>query len=197
MRSPFAAVAAAALVLTLAAGVAGCSTSSADEGTRSGSQTGFVGGKQLTQFPPGQRKSAPTLTGPELGTDATVSSADYAGKVLVVNVWGSWCYPCRDEADDLEQAAKKTAKKAQFLGINNRDYSEDNGTAFVRSHGITYPSIYDPSGTQLVKFAGTVPASAVPTTLVIDKRDKIAARVLGPVDATTLIGLIDDTAAGR
>ena len=197
MRSPFAAVSAAALVLSLAAGLAGCSTSSADEGTRSGSQTGFVGGKQLTRFPPGQRETAPTLTGPELGTDQTVSSADYAGTVLVVNVWGSWCAPCKAEADGLEQAAKKTAAKAQFLGINNRDYSEDNGMAFVRAHHITYPSIFDPSGTQLVKFAGTVPASGIPTTMVFDQQHKIAARVVGAVDATTLIGLIDDTAAGK
>lgn len=186
-----------ALALALTLALAGCSTSSADEGTRSGSQTGYVGGKQVTIVKPSQRKPAPTVSGTKLGTAQTISSASYSGKVLVINVWASWCSPCRGEAKDLEQASKKTAGKAQFLGINNRDDSPANGAAFVRAHGITYPSIYDPSGTQLVKFTGTLPPSAIPSTMVIDKLGRIAVRILGPIDENTLVQAIDDVAAGK
>ena len=115
----------------------------------------------------------------------------------MINVWGSWCSPCRAEAEDLERASKKTAAKAQFLGINNRDDSPANGAAFVRAHGITYPSIYDPSGTQLVKFTGTLPPSAIPSTMVIDKQGRMAVRILGPIDENTLVQAIDDVAAGK
>ncbi len=187
----------AAVALTLTVALAGCSTSSADEGTRSGSETGYVGGDQLTVFPPAQRKPAPTVSGTELGSDKTISSADYSGTVLVINVWGSWCPPCRAEADDLNQASRRTEKTAQFLGINNRDYNQAAPESFVRTHGIGYPSIYDPSGTQLVKFAGTVAPSSIPSTLVIDQQGRVAVRILGPIDQTTLVGLIGDVAAGR
>lgn len=188
---------AAVLAVTLVLALAGCSTSSADEGTRTGSETGYVGGKQVTIVKPSQRKPAPTVSGTKLGTAQTISSDRYAGQVLVINVWGSWCASCRGEASALEAASRKTAGKAQFLGINNRDDSQANGAAFVRAQGITYPSIYDPSGAQLVKFTGTLPPSATPSTLVIDKQGRMAVRVLGPINENTLVQAIDDVAAGK
>lgn len=186
-----------ALLLAGLLALTGCAANSGAEQTRTGSQTGYVGTRQLTRVPVADREKAPVVSGPRLGGSGTISSADYAGTVLVINVWGSWCPPCREEAPGLQKAAEETRGKAQFLGINNRDFGEAAPAAFVRANKISYPSIFDPSGTQLVKFAGNLPPSAIPSTLVIDAQGRIAVRILGPISADTLVDIVDDVAAGR
>ncbi len=119
------------------------------------------------------------------------------GKVLVINVWGSWCADCRAETAAFEKVSKQTAGSARFLGIDTRESSEANAVAFTRVASVTYPSIYDPSGTQLIKFAKTLPLADVPSTVVIDRQGRVAARVVGPVDAGTLVQLINDVDQGR
>jgi thiol-disulfide isomerase/thioredoxin len=160
---------------------------------------GYIGStsSRVTLVPPDQRTAAATVSGPKLGGGGTVSSADQAGKVVVINVWGSWCPPCREEAPDLEQASRQTADKAAFLGITTKDYDPAPAEAFVRRFDITYPSIYDPTGNVLLSFSGDLPPSAIPSTLVIDREGRIAARVLGTITAGSLVDLIDDVAAGR
>lgn len=196
MRRRAAAGAAAAAVAVL---LAGCSTTGADEGTRATGQQGYVGSDgALTTVAPDKRTVAPTLSGPTLGaTDKTLSTADYAGKVLVLNVWGSWCNPCRAEAADLQAASEETKSKAQFVGLNTRDFAPAAPEAFVRAQGITYPSIFDPSGENLLKLGGQVPAAAIPSTLVLDRQGRVAMRVLGPITKTTLVDMVDEVAAGR
>ena len=81
-----------------------------------------------------------------------MSTADYPGKVVVVNVWGSWRGPCRKEAPDLAAASQDSADVAQFIGLNIRDYDPAPARAFVRAFNVPYPSIYDPRGAELVKF---------------------------------------------
>jgi thiol-disulfide isomerase/thioredoxin len=180
-------------VLTLAT-VAGCSGTGS---TPRDSGGGFVSGSgNLTQIAPADRQPAPVLSGPQLGSDRQLSSASYPGKVLVVNVWGSWCAPCRAEAKGLQAASRQTKDKAQFLGINSRDPNPAPAEAFVRVQGITYPSLYDPNGVQLVKFAN-LPPNSVPSTLVIDTQGRVAARAVGTISENTLVDLIDDVAAGR
>ncbi|MEA4944924.1 MAG: TlpA disulfide reductase family protein [Propionicimonas sp.] len=176
---------AAALVL------AGCSASP-ETGTG-----GFVTGDgSITVLPAEQRTPAPTITGETL--DGTAWSSDTAaGKVLVYNVWGSWCAPCRAEAPDLEAAAEQTADRAVFIGLNTRDADRAAPSRFVANHGITYPSLFDPDGRLLLAFAGDLPPSAIPTTLLVDREGRIAARVVGATTQTTLVGLIDDIAEGR
>jgi thiol-disulfide isomerase/thioredoxin len=115
----------------------------------------------------------------------------------VLNVWGSWCAPCRQEAPELQQASVETAKVAQFLGINSRDYDPAPAEAFVRAKGVTFPSIYDPKGEVLLAFAGTLPLSTFPSTLVLDREGRVAARISGPISKITLVDLIDDVAAGK
>lgn len=178
--------------------VTGCSVSAADEPTRSGGENGYVGVEpQLTQIPPAERRPAPEVSGPELGTDKTISTADYAGKVIVINVWGSWCAPCRKEAPDLQAASEETAGKAQFLGITSRDAAEAAPLAFVRANGITYPSIFDPNGETLLLFSRDLPPSAIPSTLIIDRDGRVAVRILGPITKTTLVDMINDVASGQ
>lgn len=178
--------------------ITGCSVSTADEPTRSSGENGYVGVQpQLTQIKPADRKPAPVVSGPELGTDKTISTADYAGQVLVINVWGSWCAPCRKEAPDLREASEETKGKAQFLGITSRDFAQAAPLRFVEEQKITYPSIFDPDGATLLQFSRELPPSAIPTTLIIDAEGRVAVRILGPITKTTLVDMIDDVADGK
>ncbi|MGJ3508922.1 TlpA family protein disulfide reductase [Enemella sp. A6] len=161
-------------------------------------QEGFVGGDGgLTIVPPDEREPAPMISGPDLASEGEISLADHAGKVIVLNVWGSWCAPCRAEAPDLVAAAAETEGTAQFVGLNTRDLGKAQGMKFVAEQGIPYPSIFDPQGELLLEFSGTIPPSGIPTTLVIDKEGRVAARVIGEVNKTTLVGLVEDIAAGK
>jgi len=126
-----------------------------------------------------------------------VSLADFRGKVVVVNVWGSWCSPCRKEAPDLQAASVETKKVAQFVGITSKDYDPAPAEAFVRSFKLTYPSIYDPTGKVLLAFAGQLPPSAIPSTMIIDRQGRLAVRVLSGVSKITLVDMINDVANGR
>ena len=187
--------AAAALSLLLLLGSA-CSTTGADEQTRSAGQEGYVGvDGNLTQIPPAQRKAVPTVSGDSLD-GKPVSTGDYPGKVLVVNIWGSWCPPCRKEAPALQSASEQTADVAQFLGITVRDNDPAKPKAFVRANAITYPSIFNPTGDKLLSYSGSLPPSAIPSTLVIDAEGRLAVRVLGPISELTLVTIIRQVAAG-
>ena len=197
LHSTPAALRRAAVVAVLLGVLTGCSTTGADEGTRSAGQEGYVGVEgNLTQIPPDRRTPLPTVAGESL--DGTrLSTADYPGKVVVVNVWGSWCPPCRSEAPALQAASVQTKGEAQFLGITVKDYDPAPARAFVRANDITYPSIYNPTGDVLLGFAGALPPSAIPSTLVIDDQGRLAVRVLGPISELTLVTIIRDVAAGR
>lgn len=178
--------------------VAGCSSTGADEQSRRGGETGLVGGaKSLTQVPPDERKDAPEAKGVELGADRQVSTFDYAGKVIVMNVWGSWCNPCRAEMPGLEAASVETKKIAKFVGLNTRDPAPEPAMAFVRATNVTYPSIYDPTGAVLLSFADNLPPTLVPSTLIIDKKGRIAVRIVGSISKITLVDLIEQVAAGK
>jgi thiol-disulfide isomerase/thioredoxin len=183
-------VAAGVLVL-----LAGCTTTGADEGTRSSGQEGYVGvAGNLTRIAPADREVLPTVSGTSLDGEP-LSTADHRGEVVVVNVWGSWCAPCRAEAPALQKASEATEGRAQFLGITTRDNDPAQARAFVRAFGIGYPSIYDPDGKALLVFAGTLPPSAIPSTLIIDEQGRLAARVLGEISELTLVTMVDEVAA--
>jgi thiol-disulfide isomerase/thioredoxin len=184
-----------AVVVSTVVLLAGCTAQTAgDERTRTNSQTGFIGGQSLTQLPPEKRRPAPVVVGPALTSDDTLTTAPYAGKVIVINVWGSWCAPCRKEAPDLVAASQETADVAQFVGLDIRDYAKAPAQAFVRAFHVPYPSIYDPRGTQLVKFT-ELPPSGIPSTLIIDRKGRIAVRVIGVISRVTLVQMINDIAA--
>ena len=130
--------------------------------------------------------------------DRTRNKAQWtSGKVVVINVWGSWCPPCRKEAPDLQAASVETKDIAQFVGITSKDYDPAPAEAFVRSFKISYPSIYDPSGKVLLAFSGDLPPSAIPSTLIIDRQGRLAVRVLSEVSKITLVDMINDVADGR
>lgn len=169
--------------------------SRADEGTTTSSGTAGASGddfRPLTLFPRGQRPKLPAVSGLTLqGT--RLSLTDLAGHVLVLNVWASWCGPCRKEAPILARVADQAASRGvRFVGIDTRD-TRANAQAFTRSFGIKYPSLVDTDGQLLLAFQGLIPLSGIPMTLVVDKFGAISARVVGPVDYPTLRGLVADT----
>jgi thiol-disulfide isomerase/thioredoxin len=186
--------AALAAMLMLAA----CASTGADEQTRSAGQVGYPDvARNLTRVPPDERTELPTISGPALGSNQTISTQNFRGKVVVINVWGSWCPPCRKEAPDLQGASVQTKDIAQFVGITSKDYDPAPAEAFVRSFEITYPSIYDPTGKVLLAFAGELPPSAIPSTMIIDRQGRLAVRVLSEVSKITLVDMINDVADGQ
>jgi thiol-disulfide isomerase/thioredoxin len=145
----------------------------------------------LTVYRAGQRPPLPALSGPTLdGKQLDIQTL--AGHVVVLNVWGSWCGPCRAEAPDLSKLARQTSNRGvRFVGIDTRD-TVDAARAFMRHYQISYPSLVDKQGELLLNLNGVIPITAVPSTVVVDADGNIAAKVVGRIDYTTLKGIITD-----
>ncbi len=159
-----------------------------------GATSGYDDSPGLTLYPADDRPSVPDVEGNTLDGDRLALS-DLAGNVVVLNVWGSWCGPCRAEAPDLARLANETANQAvRFVGIDTRDTTAA-AQAFVRSFDIPYPSIVDVEGKLLLEFDGLVSLTAVPSTLVIDPQGNVAAKVIGQITYETLRGVIKDELA--
>jgi thiol-disulfide isomerase/thioredoxin len=171
-------------------------TSCTDTPSGSG-EAGFISGKGVITTLPVEEREAPGQVVGETIDGEPISLADYAGKTVVVNVWGSWCGPCRAEAPDLVAAAEELEDDGvAFLGINSRDLNQAAARAFVRRFDVPYPSIYDQGGQTLLAFRGTLTANSIPSTVIIDEQGRVAARVLGEVSKSTLVGLVEDVQAG-
>jgi thiol-disulfide isomerase/thioredoxin len=115
--------------------------------------------------------------------------AQWRGHVVVVNFWGSWCGPCTGEAQTLEQVYRDFQPKGvEFLGVDIRD-DRARASSFDRTHHITYPSLYDESNLAALRFQG-MPPNATPTTIVLDRQGRIAARHSGAILYTALSALV-------
>lgn len=177
------------LLCTVLLGAGGCANDVGSTGDK-----GYIDGKGvITVLPAADRKKPGDVSGETLEGEK-LSLASYAGKVIVVNVWGSWCPPCRAEADELADAARELAPQGVvFVGINTRDSSPDNGLSFQRRYQVPYPSIYDPGGRNLLAFHRTLTPNSIPGTVVIDRQGRVAASILGEVTSrTTLVDLVED-----
>ena len=129
---------------------------------------------------------APVLDGPRLG-GGSLSLSDYDGKVVVVNMWASWCGPCRREQPDLERVWRAYRDRdVQFLGLNVRD-QEAAARAYQDEFDVTYPSFFDTSS----RLAAALRAQVLPTTYVIDREGRIAFRLAGTVDEMLLREVLD------
>ena len=145
----------------------------------------------VTQVAIGDREDPVEITGTSLEGD-DIDLADYRGGITVVNVWASWCPPCRSETPTLVEAAAEI--DATFIGINIRE-SSDTAAAFERTHEVPYPSISDEGGETLLQF-GKYRPRLPPTTLVLDREGRVAAVVSGRVPSkTTLADLVEEVAA--
>jgi peroxiredoxin/uncharacterized membrane protein len=124
----------------------------------------------------------------------TLTLADYRGRTLVLNVWGSWCPPCRQEAPTLAVLAQQyRSQGVAFLGDDVGD-TPSNALAFTRSVDISYPSISDPSYLIVQRFSQVAPVSDTPTTVVIDKTGHVAGMVLGEVSYGQMTTLLRNAA---
>jgi thiol-disulfide isomerase/thioredoxin len=180
---PRLAVRASTLVFALAAASA-CTGTNAVSQSVAGSSGYQAGDDALTWLAPAQRQRPDQISGKLLdGREFDLSS--WRGKVVVVNFWGSWCSPCRDEADALEQVYRDNrAHGVEFLGVDVRE-DRASAQAFVRSHHIGYPSLFDQSDVVALRFPG-LPPNATPTTLILDRQGRIAARHSGEIRYTQL-----------
>ena len=120
--------------------------------------------------------------------------ASYRGKPVVLNIWGSWCPPCRSEAPEVEAAATRLAGTASFVGIDTRETAAAPGLAYQRRFRITYPSLLD-DGSLLLALHGADSAQSPPVTVVLDAQGRIAGRFVGPVTTLTLVDMVHDVLA--
>ena len=140
--------------------------------------TDVAGSTSAVLYPAGQRPMAPDFTAATL-TGSRLSFSSYRGRVVVVNFWGSWCAPCREEAPALALTARQNRSAGvSFLGVDVRDTTA-SALAFARSYGITYPSVNDAGSVVTLDFTSVVPIAGTPTTLVVDRTGHIAGAVFG------------------
>ena len=188
----------------------GCATG--DDAVAQGGTFEFVapGGKtDILYDPPDSRHRPGKISGPLLtdpaktvsvagASEATGEDDDFAGKVVVVNVWGQWCGPCRSEIPELEKVYEATrAQGVEFLGIDVRDNNRDAAVDFVTDRKVTYPSIYDPAMRTMIAFGGRYPTTVIPSTVVLDRKHRVAAVFLRELLAEDLLPVVQKLASEK
>lgn len=157
----------------------------------------YLSGDGTVVLLPPDRRAAPVQFAGDTLEGTQFDLADQRGTVVVVNVWGSWCAPCRKEARDLQAAWQQLKPQGvQFVGINTLEQQPAQALAFQRTFGITYPSVADDGGKVLLSLRGAVAPKAIPSTLVIDAQSRVAARISGPTTTATLVALVQDVIDG-
>lgn len=185
-------------ILALVLLISGCSDGA--QAAPPGGSFDFVapGGRtDIVYDPPETRGTIGELAGPDLMEEGkTTALSDYDGKVVVINLWGQWCGPCRGEADDLEEVYETTRERGvQFLGLNVRDPQKDKAQDFVVDNDVSYPSIYDPSMRTLIALGGNYPTSVIPSTLVLDRQHRVAAVFMRALLTDDLLPVVERIAA--
>jgi thiol-disulfide isomerase/thioredoxin len=184
-------VLAAALAVSSLLALSACSNDSLAEQFKAGDNKNYIAGDgTVSEFAEANRGKAITWQG-ETTTGGILKSSQLTGVVVVMNFWYAGCAPCRAEAPDLVALNKEfVGEKVQFIGVNVRDTAA-TANAFERKFNIVWPSIIDANtGSVLMSFTGVVTPQAVPTTLVIDGKGRVSARVLGRIEKGTLKALI-------
>lgn len=183
-----------AAVVTAAMLLVGCSTG--DDAVAQGGTFEFVapGGKtDIFYDPPANRGKPGAVRGPSLADPSkTLSLDDFSGQVVVINVWGQWCGPCRSEISELEKVYEATrGLGVAFLGIDVRDNNRQSAVDFVVDHKVTFPSIYDPAMRTMIAFGGKYPTTVIPSTLVLDREHRVAAVFLRELLADDLKPVVE------
>ena len=192
-----AAKAAGILALGLVLGACSSGADSLAAQYRSGSGQNYISGDgAITILAPDSRGEPVAFEG-DLDTGGFFSSTDIAGDVAIVNFWYAGCPPCRIEAADLEAIYQEYRDQGvSFIGVNILDQAP-TALAFADEFGVTYPSIMDANtGSVRLAFSGTVAPNAVPTTLVVDKRGRVASRISGVLSEPNILReMIEDALA--
>lgn len=181
----------AAALLLVVLGLAGCATG--NDAVAKGGQYQFVAphGKDIIFYdPPSSRGALTTLAGPSLTRPGSqVSLSDFPGQVVAINLWGSWCGPCRGEMDDLELLYQESEPQGvTVLGIDLRD-TEQGALDFAHERKITYPLIYDEFGRSLAGLNG-YPRNVVPSTILLDRHHRVAAVYLRAIRISQLAPVV-------
>ncbi|MHA7132076.1 TlpA family protein disulfide reductase [Oerskovia turbata] len=195
-RSPgTAALGAAAAAVSLALVLAGCAQESGSTSPDDVVGQGFVSGDgSVKTWDVSDRDEPVELTGTDYEGQA-VDISQWRGDIVLINTWYAACAPCRAEAPDLVALANDRADDGvRLLGVNSVD---DAGAAlaFERTFEVPYPSIEDTRGEAVAQLEGFVPLQAVPTTVVLDREGRVAARVIGRAEGSVLDALVDDLLA--
>ena len=174
-RSPVRKVAALFFAGTCVAFLSGCSAIT----TSNTSDSGYISGDGTTLLlSPEERGEVISLAGETLD-GAQLDIANLQGNLVVVNLWASWCGPCRSEAVELENSYLQFKDQGvEFLGLNTRD-GLAAAKAFNDRFNTSYPSIRDKDGQLTLAFGNLGPA-ATPSTIILDSKGRVAARILGP-----------------
>jgi thiol-disulfide isomerase/thioredoxin len=175
------------LVVGLLLSLTGCS------GLQGTGDKGYITGDGvITTVPPAERGDPVSYDGEDLAGEP-LSLSSFLGKPVVLQVWASWCPPCRAETPAVIAAHKELGDKAHFVGLNTRESSAIDAQAFVRSSGMNYPSYYTPSGDALLAFQGKLGPRTIPAFVVLDDEGRIAASIIGSLPSTqTLVDLTQD-----
>jgi thiol-disulfide isomerase/thioredoxin len=175
----------AALLLLVA-----CGASSAPSGTAPDPGINKVG---ATVFAPSGRTTLSPISGKTL-SGTTLALTSLRGHVVVLNVWASWCVPCKAESPALVQVQRATAADGvDFVGVDENDLAS-SAKAFLKSIGSDYPNLADPEG-QLLAQLRLLPPD-VPGSLVLDRKGRVAARVIGPTTAAQMTALVQQVVSG-
>ena len=188
-----------ALLLTGVLALTGCATG--DDAVVVGPETfEFVspdGQLEIHYDPPSERQPVATIEGPDLlDPDNTLNvQEDFAGEVVILNLWGQWCGPCRAEVDDLQRLQEEFEPQgATVFGINLRDPNRQKPVDFVKDNNVTFPSIWDPSNAAVAALRG-FPTSVVPATIILDTQHRVAAVYLAEITDEQLSGKISEILA--
>ena len=180
----------------LAVALAACSSDDplAQQANAGDNKNYIAGDGSVTEYSAADR-TAPVKFTATLFNGESVDSASFAGQVTVLNFWYAACAPCRLEAPDLQALhVELQPQGVEFFGVNVRD-EKATAEAFERNFALGYPSIADKDGGVLLAMTKFVPPSAVPTTLVLDKQGRVAARILGVAEKGTLKALLTSAVA--
>ena len=130
---------------------------------------------RVALIPPAKRKLLPDVHAKTLVAPPTeLRLSDLRGEVVYVDVWASWCVPCREEAPMIARLWRRYGDEIRFVGIDTQDGASE-GRAFVREFGLDFPHLFDPRS----KLATRLGVYGIPTMFLVDREGRIAAVLVG------------------
>jgi cytochrome c biogenesis protein CcmG, thiol:disulfide interchange protein DsbE len=139
------------------------------------------GGGAAAAIAQGKKKPAPDFTLARLDKPGKLTLSSLRGKVVVLNFWASWCYPCKQESAALEAASHRWGKRVVVVGVDVNDFTRD-ARGFMRRHGITYPVVHDNGNLTPPKYG----FSLLPETFFVDRRGRVVGHASGQVSTEDL-----------